>query len=617
MKGINLLFVAYLITFNLAFGQDVKIDRIDPPFWWVGMKNTFLQLTIYGENIASMQPRITNEQVKISRSVKTSNPNYIFLNIEIAKNTHPGHFEIQFSKGDLNLTYNYELRERRSRSDRQMGLTQEDVVYLIMPDRFVNGDPGNDNIDSYPDKVNRNNPDGRHGGDLKGIIDRLDYLKELGITALWLTPFQENNMDKLSYHGYSITDHFKVDSRLGTNEDYVILVEEAHARGIKVVLDVVFNQVGKEHYFIKDLPMEDWIHQFDQFTRTNYESVSVLDIHASQYDRQLMTNGWFDVMMPDMNQSNPFVAQYLKQYVTWWVEYANLDAVRFDTYPYNDKNMLSDWALGIKEEYPDFFSFGEILIENIGPEITSYWQEKGHAQYESHLQGTVDFPIYFASINALKGEGTIRSLYNILAKDYLHFDPSNNVTLNGNHDVDRIHSLLGENINRTKMMAGILLTMRGIPQIYYGDEILMTGINDGTSDGPRRKDFPGGWAEDQNNLFEKNERKGQQEEYFNFLQQLLDWRKSNPNIINGQLTHFVPKDEVYVYFRHKRDDAAMIILNNNKQDKTLNLDRFVEILFKYSSAWDVLAEKELSLDTNLKLESESITILQLGANGRK
>lgn len=609
-------FLTVLGLFLLAYpllGQNISVERIDPPFWWAGMQKDIVQLTVHGDQIGSSRPSVEYEGAKITRIIKSDNPNYVFIDLKLQKDVKPGKIEIQFTNKDTSIKTNYELKQRRPLAGRQKGLDQEDVIYLIMPDRFANGDPANDNMAGFPDKMNRADPDGRHGGDLKGITDHLDYLKELGVTALWLTPFQENNMTKISYHGYSMTNHFLVDPRLGSNEDYLKLVEEAHDRGIKVILDVVFNQVGNEHYFIKDLPMADWIHQFDEFTRSNFESVSVLDIHSSQYDQKVMTDGWFDTIMPDMNQNNPFVSNYLKQYVTWWIEYANLDAVRFDTYPYNDKEMLAEWAREIKAEYPDFFSFGEILIPDIGADVTSYWQEQGHGQYESYIQSTVDFPVYYGMINALKDGGTIRSLYDVLAKDYLYFDPAKNITLNGNHDVDRIHTILGENTHRTKMMAGILMTMRGIPQIYYGDEILMTGFNDGTSDGPRRKDFPGAWPDDRLNLFDKNNLDEEQKDYFEYFSSLLDWRKNNPELIKGELIHFVPQNEIYVYFRQKDDKAAMVIINNNKEAQSLNLDKFTEILFRYTSGKNIFSQEEIDLKKSLRLKPESVAIIDLHA----
>ena len=574
------------------------------------MENSSVQLTIHGTNIGTTDLTVDVPGIRVTRIIRTDNPNYLFVNLEISDQTKPQDIPMTFkgTKGTIQSTYS--LRKRIPFNERSIGLDQTDVIYLIMPDRFANGNQKNDALPGYHQGVDRGNPDMRHGGDLQGIIDHLDYIRGLGVTAIWLTPVQENNVKIYSYHGYGMTDHYKIDPRLGTNADYSRLVEEAHKRGLKVVFDVVFNQVGDQHYFIRDLPMYDWIHQFDTFTRTNYATSSIMDPHAAKSDQLLATNGWFDTYMPDMNQKNPFVEQYLKQYVTWWIEYANLDAVRFDTYPYNDQEMLARWARELRAEYPNMLVFGEILLGDVGPETEGYWLQDSKTGPQSYLGGIVDFPMYFSMVNAFRKGGSMRSLHKTLSQDFLYTDPTNNVLLASNHDVDRLLSALGGNANRMKMFYTVLMTMRGIPQVYYGDEHLMDGYNDGTSDGPRRKDFPGGWASDTVDFFNPANLSPARSDFYKFSKSLLDWRGANPEILTGKLTHFVPQEEVYVYFRHGSGKAAMVIVNNNETSKTLQLDRFREILKDYTTGRNALTKEKIALESELLLDPESVIIVE-------
>ena len=608
MKKIIPVFIGLLIT-NLAFNRTPsEIDRVDPPFWWTGMHHTDLQLLVQGNDLVNFTPTISYPGVIIKNSLKPENPNYIFLNLEISHDCEPGIFSIDFIDGDNKLTFDYELKKRAPKEGRQAGLNQGDVVYLIMPDRFSNGDVSNDNMEDYSDQLARNEPYGRHGGDIQGVINKLDYLKDLGITAIWTTPLLDNNMESYSYHGYSITDYYKTDPRFGNNEDYKRLVEEAHKRGIKVIIDIVFNQVGTNHHLVSDLPMSDWIHQFNTFTQTNFVGSSIPDPNASKYDSELMISGWFDINMPDMNQRNPLVAEYQKQFVTWWIEYANFDAIRFDTYQYNEKHMLANWAKEIREEYPNLYIAAEVWVND--PAIVSTWQENGPGNYNSHCPAVFDFPLYYGIIDAFSNDKGVRSLYDVISHDFLYSNPHINMTFNNNHDLDRLYNLIGRDVNAMKMIAGFLLTTRGIPQIYYGDEILATGKGE-YNHGNMRIDFPGGWPGAERDAFTPQGRTDVENEYFNHLRTLLNWRKENTDLISAKLVHFIPQDEVYVYFRTTGDKALMVIMNNNTESQDIKPDRYMEVLKSYSTAKDIITNKEHDLKDDLIVPAKTTQILEL------
>ena len=611
MKKILLIVTIALAGFFSALAQKgSQVESIYPPNWWVDMENPSLQLMIYGKGIADYSPSIAYPGVSLESVIKVENPNYIFLNLKLDAGVKSGKFSIQFKQAKKSFSYEYELKARLPKSGRQQGLTPADVVYLIMPDRFANGITANDSLPGYPDRYLRTDPNGRHGGDIQGIIEKLPYLQGLGITAIWLTPFQENNELSTAYHGYAITNHYKVDPRYGTNEDYKRLVSEAHKHGIKVILDVVFNQVGLRHQQNIDRPCGDWFHQFPTYTGTSYEGVTIPDPHASRRDRVLMEKGWFTPSMPDYNQNNPLVENYLSQNVTWWIEYSNLDAIRFDTYQYNDKEMLARWAKQLRVEYPDFFSFVEVWVDS--PAITSSWQEKGSDRtYESYIPSVVDFPLYYGIQRAIVEGKSVREIYNVLATDFLYSNPGVNVTFFDNHDLDRLYSSVNGDLSKLKMATAIVLTTRGIPQLYYGDEVLMTGTKHVSGDGIRRKDFPGGWATDSLNLFSASGRTGLVAEYYNYINKLLTWRKANADLMGGKLVHFIPEKEIYVYFRQHGDKTAMVVVNNNDSDMSLNLERFSEVLNCYTEGKDVITDKVIQLNSPMPVVKRSTMVLML------
>jgi glycosidase len=616
MSSRSILFSAALVLFTgfaTAQKQQIDIQRIEPAFWWVGMKNPELQILIYGKDIAAAPATLTYEGVKITRTEKTENPNYQFIYLNIAATAKAGIVPITFTVGKKKKVINYELKSRIKEGAAFKGFTPADVIYLIMPDRFANGDETNDWLPGMLEKANRAEPFGRHGGDIKGIEDHLDYIKDMGVTALWLNPVLENNQPKESYHGYAITDFYKVDPRFGTNESYSNLVKKCHDKGMKVVMDMVFNHSGSENWFIKDLPAKDWIHQFPEFTNSNYRLATTIDPYASKFDVDKMQQGWFDKHMPDLNQHNPLFATYLIQNSIWWVEYAQLDGIRMDTHPYPYKDFMSSWCKEVMTEYPNLNIVGEIWEERVL--LTSYFQpdSKNPDGYQGNLPSATDFPLMGAlnkAFNEKDGwdEG-LAKIYYALIQDFAYTNADNNVTFLDNHDLTRFATSVGGDINKQKMGFAALFTLRGIPQIFYGCEIGMLG--DGGNHGKLRADMPGGWKGDVQNIFTEAGRTADQNELFNYIRTLLNWRKGKTVIHEGKLMHFIPENGLYVYFRYTDSESVMVILNNNQEAKTLDTKRFNERLTGFSSGKNVVTNETLSTLQNLSLPAKSATIIEL------
>lgn len=593
--------------------QAIDIQRIEPAFWWVGMKNTELQLLVYGKNISAATITVRYDGVTLKKIEKTENPNYQFIYLDIAPSAKAGIFPITFQSGKAKKIVNYELRAREKSGAEYKGFTSSDVIYLIMPDRFANGDETNDWLPGMLEKPNRAEPFGRHGGDLKGIENNLDYLKDLGVTALWLNPVQENNQPSQSYHGYAITDFYKIDPRFGTNESYKALVKTSHNKGIKVVMDMVFNHSGNENWFIKDLPSKDWIHQFTEFTRSNYRLSTSIDPYASKADVDKMQKGWFDHHMPDLNQHNPLLATFLIQNSIWWVEYAQLDGIRMDTHPYPYKDFMSNWCKAVMTEYPNFNIVGEIWEERVL--LTSYFQTNSNNPdgYEGYLPSSTDFPLKSALNSAFNekdgwDEG-LAKIYYALIQDFAYTDANNNVTFLDNHDLTRFATAVGSDINKQKMGYAALFTLRGIPQIFYGCEIGMVG--DGGNHGKLRADMPGGWSGDAKNAFTEAGRSADQNELFNYIRTLLNWRKGKSVIHDGKLMHFIPEDGLYVYFRYNDSESVMVVLNNNNEPKNLDTKRFSERLTGFSGGKNIVTNESVSNLQNLSLPAKSATIIEL------
>lgn len=580
------------------------------------MNSTKLQLMIYGENAAGLDVEIEYPGIEIESICKVENPNYSFINLKLDKEVLPGSFKIQFLKNGKKLTeFDYALLERENGSAIRDGFDNSDVIYLLMPDRFANAIVDNDVISSMKEnKIDRKDPYGRHGGDIQGIIDHLDYLEDLGITALWLNPVLENNQAKESYHGYAITDFYKVDPRFGTNEDFRKLTRLASEKGIKMIMDMVFNHCGSEHWWMKDMPSPDWLNMYPDYVYSNHRKSLNQDPYRAESDLRILTDGWFVSTMPDLNQRNPFMAAYLIQNSIWWTEYLGLAGIRMDTYPYPDKYMMSDWCLRLLEEYPDFNIVGEEW--NTNPLTVAYWQ-KGQVNrdgYEGNLPSVFDFPLQSAVTQALTEEkgwstGMIR-IYDAISNDYIYPDPYNLVIFPENHDMSRFFMQVGMNLDLYKLGITFYLTTRGIPQFLYGDEVLMTHT-EGNDHGNIRKDFPGGWVNDSKNAFTGKNMETREIEMLEFFKSLLNWRKNNPVIHTGKLKHFIPENEVYVYFRYNEDKRVMVILNKNIKKYKIDLDRFNSMLDGYSRGKDIISGQEFLLEQEMVLDPMRPYVIEL------
>lgn len=605
-----------------AFLQ-AQIQKVEPAFWWKGMKNPELQILVYGKDIASYAAELS-DGIEVKDLTKTENPNYVFITVNTDEVNKPS-FKINFKKGRKTVySYNYELKQRKENSANRSSFSSKDVMYLIMPDRFSNGDEKNDSQKNLLDKLNRNAPNGRHGGDLRGIINKLDYLENLGVTALWLTPANEDNEKQTSYHGYAQTDLYKIDGRYGTNEEYVELSQELQKRGMMLIQDYVTNHWGISHWMIQDLPTKDWIHQFPDgegkygFKRSNYRTTSQFDTNFSEIDQQGALNGWFDTTMPDLNQSNPLVLKYLTQNAIWWIEYAELGGMRVDTYPYNNKEAMAQWAKAITNEYPNFNIVGEAWMYN--PAHISYWQKDSKIGeidgYNSNLPSVMDFTLYTDLPAALKEEeswdkGMIK-IYNSFGNDFLYPDINNILVFFENHDTERWNEIFNGDSRYYKMALTLISTVRGIPQIYYGSEIGMRGEKS-KGDADIRRDFPGGWKGDLQNAFNSGTRTAEQKDFHDFTQKILNWRKGKEVIHTGKTKHYMPLDKIYVYFRYNDKEKVMVILNNNEDAKNLPLARFAESLNGVSVGKEVISGKEMSIGINqqINVAGKSALVLEL------
>jgi len=615
MKRVVLVFLSVLLLGNLAFSTKHKIDHLEPAFWWVDMHNPNLQLLVHGENISELLPEITYPGVSIKKINKVDNPNYLFVDLQLTKDVKAGSFDILFKEGKkTKVKYNYQLKERRKGSSERKSFTPADVMYLITPDRFANGNPDNDNVKEMLELADRSNKDGRHGGDIQGMLDNLDYISDMGFTAIWVNPLLENNQDKYSYHGYSTTDYYKIDPRYGSNEEYQNLSKVAKEKGVGIIMDVILNHCGSEHWWMKDLPSNDWINNNGEFMQCSHKRSAVQDKYASKEDLKQFADGWFVKTMPDLNQRNEFMAKYLSQNAIWWIEYADLFGIRVDTYPYSDADFLSNWTESILNEYPNFNIVGEEWSTN--PAIVSYWQKGkvNHDAYVSNLPSLMDFPIQNALVEALTkeetwGTGWIK-LYEMLANDFLYSDPGNLVIFPDNHDMARIYNQLDKDYDLFKIAMTYTLTMRGIPQIYYGTEILANDEGNGDH-GMLRSDFPGGWNGDMVNAFTGEGLGEQEKEAQAFLKKLLNWRKNNEIIHNGKLMHYAPDFGVYTYFRYTDFGKVMVILNKNSKAVELSTERYHEMLNGNESAIDILTGKNVKVKEGINIPARSALILEI------
>ena len=582
---------------SVADAAPEQVTRVEPLSWWVGMK-TDLQLLIQGTGISGYDVAVEGGKgVSVEKVTKAESPNYLFVDVKIDGNARPGTYYIVFSKDGQSFKYPYVIAAREEGSAERKSFTTADMIYLIMPDRFANGDPSNDSTDDTAEKADRADGNGRHGGDIQGVIDHLDYISELGATYIWTTPFLEDNAPGGSYHGYAASDYYHIDSRFGSNELYRTLVDKAREKGIGIIMDIVPNHCGTEHWWMSDLPFQDWIHQFDTYTGTNVAFSTNMDPNASQKDLYIQESGWFVPSMVDMNLDNPYVLQYFIQWGIWWIEYSGLNGFRVDTYPYNEKEPAAEWCKAIMNEYPDFNIVGECWTSSI-PQL-AYWQG-GNANkdgFDSHLPSIMDFPLHdamragLAEDNPGWGEGMTR-VYDILSHDFVYHDLSKMLIFPGNHDTARIGDVVGKNPNRLKLAMVMMATMRGIPQIFAGDELMFVSLKpDNIGDHPGlRVDFPGGWEGDEVDLFTAEGRKaqthntdglrvekGQAADIFDYVSRLFQWRKTADVIHNGKTMHFMTRDNTYGYFRYDEDDAVFVYINNSDEAKNVPWTYYSEI----------------------------------------
>lgn len=613
-------FLALMILF-LSAETFSQVERFEPPNWWVGFKESHLQLLVKVDGISAYEPHIDYKGVSIEKVHKAKSPNYLFIDLNIEKDARPGSFDIVFkSKKGKTKTHTYQLKARAKAADDFEGFNSSDVIYLITPDRFVNGDPSNDVDTSLREKsINRQDDYARHGGDIKGIIDHLDYIEQMGFTTIWPTPLLTNDMPEASYHGYAITDYYQVDSRFGTLDDYKELADKIHRKDMKLIMDMVANHCGSYHWWMNDLPFDDWVNQQQAYENgkavknSNHRRTVNQDLYAAQYDEEEMNQGWFVSTMPDLNQRNPFLAKYIIQNNIWWIETLQLDGIRQDTYPYPDKEFMSEWAGTIMKEYPNFNIVGEEW--SLNPLLVRYWQEgtPNKEEYVSNLKSTMDFPMQRAIVEALNeeevwGKGLVK-MYEGLANDFAYTSPENIMLFPDNHDMDRIFTQLNEDVTNTKMALAYIMTLPRIPQIYYGTEVLIDNSEKPNDHGLIRTDFPGGWNGDTINGFTGKGLSGNQKEFQEFLKSLLSFRKNSKAIHKGKTVHFSPLNGTYILFRILDDEVVVLILNKNKEPITLDLNRYEEIGLKGKTLKNIISGDDFQWSDKITLKERGVTLM--------
>ena len=597
-----------------AFAADYQIKHLEPANWWVGMKYHQVELMVHGDSIGETQPAIDYPGVNILAVNKTDNPNYLFVTIDIAASAKPGKFPIEFQvEGKTHSQFQYRLLAREKNSAQRQGFSAKDAIYLITPDRFANGNPANDAMPGLLEQPNREYKGGRHGGDIAGMVKHLDYIANMGFTQIWPNPLTENNQPKYSYHGYAATNLYLIDARYGTNDDFKRFVQKAKQKGIGVIQDVVLNHIGSKHWWMDDLPAKDWLNFQDNIEFTTHRRTTVQDPYADPRDKQRFVDGWFVTTMPDLNQRNPHLANYLIQNSLWWVEYAGLSGIREDTYGYADEKFLSRWAKAIMDEYPNFNIVGEEWSNN--PAVVAHWQrgKENKSGHVSYMPSVMDFPLHETLRQVLVEEessdkGWVR-LYEMLANDFVYADPFNLVVFPDNHDTARIYSVLNDDLSLFKTAMIYTATVRGIPQFFYGSEVLLASPKE-RDDGVVRTDMPGGWAGDAKNAFTGKGLTASEKDAQQFMKTLLNWRKKSAVIQHGKLRHYVPGDGVYALVRYLDDKAVLVLLNKNKQDVTHSLHNYSEFI-KGKKARNVLENKNLTLGDSLLLPAMHSLIIEL------
>lgn len=598
------------------FAQYNDAYKCYPGNWWPGMKWNKVQLMIYGDAIGNADNfTISYPGIRLNKVHKLENKNYVFLDITIAPNTKPGTVRINTVNFRATGWIGFEISKRRTGNgvSYAQGVTSKDLMYLIMPDRFSNGDESNDRVPGMRDQtLRRDTVFNRHGGDLKGISNKLDYLQSLGITALWLNPVIENDMDNRTEHGYAFTNHYKVDPRLGGDKAYLDLVNAVHRRGMKMIQDAVYNHVGIHHFTVADQPMKDWLHQWPKYTNTTYKDQAIFDPYGSTMDKKIMADGWFTPQMPDLNHGNPFVANFLIQHALWTVEQFGIDGWRIDTYAYNDLPFMNRCNKALEDEFPRITMFGETWVHGV-PNQSYFAQNSYKTPFKSNLQAVTDFQTLWGITDALTKDfgwtDGVNKLYTALSQDFLYKDPMRNVIFFDNHDINRFYSVVGEDLTKYKTAINWVLTCRGIPQLYYGNEIGMTGFTS-PNDGYVRQDFPGGWPNDPVNKFTPQGRTEKEKAIWDHLSKLANFRKTSSAICSGKMMQFVPEDGVYVYFRYDDNQTIMVVMNTAKTKKTVSLTRFSERTSGFSKMKEIQSGLISGL-SDIQLESYESAVYQL------
>lgn len=592
-----------------------RISRVEPLSWWTGMQ-TPLQLLIHGEDISSCDVRIEGAPgVTVTKLHKADSPNYLFADVAVDASAEPGTRYLVFTRNGEEFKVAYQIAERMESSRERTSFTTADVIYLLMPDRFANGDPSNDSTASTAEQSDRQAFFGRHGGDLQGMIDHLDYIADLGATAVWSTPLLLDDEPQSSYHGYACADYYKIDPRFGSNALFRTYADECHHRGLKVVMDIVTNHCGAAHWWMRDLPFADWIHTWPSYTQSNHLFSTNMDPNASHYDLAQQEGGWFDTSMPDMNLDNDYLLRYFTQWAVWWIEYAGLDGLRVDTYPYNEKDPMSAWCAAVLREYPNLNIVGECWTSNV-PQL-AYWQSGNPNRdgFDSHLPSIMDFPLYDAMCAAIPtdslrwGEGMIR-VYNALSNDFAYHDLSKMMIFAGNHDTERIADILHGDPGRVKIAMTLLATLRGTPQLFAGDELMFRSADMRQGHGGLRVDFPGGWPGDEQNLFDASQRTGVAAEVFDHTRRLLNWRKTKPVVHHGRTLHFASRDNTYAYFRYDDSDAVFVFLNNSRGRKTIPWTHYAEISGTLSDGRNVLSGEAITLSDTTTVAPRTALIVE-------
>lgn len=586
------------------------LPNIEPPHWWVGMPSGNLEILVHKERVGENTFELKNpgDGVKLTTTTQLQNLNYLILHLEISESAEPQTLKFT-SKGEAGkFSFDYELKARR---EAERGLSGKDLIYLVTPDRFANGDESNDSFAEMTQTgIDRTEPYDRHGGDIQGIIDHLDFIQDLGTTALWPNPLLENDQPHESYHGYAITDHYKIDPRFGTNALFRVLMDSLKSRDMKMVMDVVYNHIGNEHHLYTDIPDSSWFHFHDEFYQTNYRAPALMDPYASDYDKDKMTDGWFDKHMPDLDQKNSHVAAYFIQQTIWWVEEFGIEALRIDTYAYPDQDFMRAWGKALKDAFPDLFLFAETWVHGIP--IQAWFLGDALGPEPNYLDGLTDFQLHYAVNEAMnQGQGWtsgIAKVYYTLAKDYVYSHPEKMVTFLDNHDLARFYGVVGKDFDKFKMGIGMLMTMRGIPSIYYGTEVLMSETD---GHGKIREDFMGGWATDSLNKFSPEGRTDLENEAFDYIAKLADLRQENEALHSGKTTQYVPVDGLYVYFRYTDDQVFMVAVNTSDKVVSTKADKYDQFLKGAKSLKGVLSDKSMEIPAEFQFGGKSFSLYRV------